>query len=186
MLLISPADLLLHLGDTLQIVLDLAVLVLAAALLWQMRGIGRTGNRVQIDVDLQVLDLSGGELIGELIVVLQNMGQRHQPLRNLFIEVRPSRYASKNNAPLVPPMNMISPELHEITLAPGVRQLLTWTFEVPRDEKLLRVTALINTGRRQEGEAVPTLTQQHFRQFGETMRYTSRIFEVAPGLFRRI
>lgn len=186
MLLFSPGDLLPHFRDALQVAVYLAVLLLVLAMLWQLRGGGRGGNRIQIEADLQVLDVSGNELIGELIVVLQNMGPRHQALRNLFIEVRPSRYASKNGLPLVPPMNMISPELHAISLAPGVRQLLTWTFEIPRDEKLLRVTALINTGKRLESEVVPTLTQQYFREFGDSMRYTSRIFEVAPGLFRRI
>lgn len=186
MLLISPGDLLPHLRDALQSAAYLAVVLLAAVAAWQMRGTGRTGNRVQIDIELQVLELAAAELIGELIVVLQNMGTRHQELCNLFIEVRPSRHVSSNGVPLVPPINMISTDLHSIMLAPGVRQLMTWTFEIPRAEKLLRATAVINTGARLESETVPSLSQAYFAEFGSSMRYASRIFEVAPGLFRRL
>jgi len=184
MLLISPGELLLHLRDALQGAAYLAVILLLVMLAWQMRGAGG-GNRIQVELDLQVLDVSPNDLIGELIVVLQNMGPRQQELRNLFIEVRPSRHVSSNGMPLVPPVNMIGSELRSISLAPGVRQLVTWTFEIPRDEKLLRATALINTGRRLESEVVPSLSQPYFGEFGPSMRYTSRVFEVAPGLFRR-
>ena len=183
MLLISPGEFLPHLRDALQGAAYLAVILLAVVLAWQMRGTG--GNRIQVDLDLQVLDVSPNDLIGELIVVLQNMGPRQQELRNLFIEVRPSRHVSNNGMPLVPPVNIIGPETHGMTLAPGVRQLVTWTFEIPRDEKLLRATALISTGRRLESETVPSLSQPYFAAFGSSMRYTSRVFEVAPGLFRR-
>lgn len=185
MLLISPGELLPHLRDALQVAAYIAVIVLVVVMAWQMRGLGRTGNRIQLDLDLQVFDLSGSDLIGELVVVLQNMGQRHQDLRNLFIELRPSRQAGGNAMPLVPPVNMIAPELNSILLAPGVRQLMTWTFENPREVKLLRATAVINTGRRLEGEGVPSLSQPYFAEFGPTIRYTSRVFEVAPGLFKR-
>jgi hypothetical protein len=114
---------------------------------------------------------------------LRGIGQK---VSNLFIEVRPSRYATNNGMPLVPTVNMIGPDLHSITLAPGVRQLLTWTFEIPRDNRLLRTTVLINTGSRMESEAVPSLSQQYFPEFGSSVRYVSRIFEVSPGVFRRM
>lgn len=185
MLPFSPGELLPHLRDTLQGVAYLAAIVLVALVAWQMRGLGRSGNRIQLDLDLQVFDLSANDLIGELIVVLQNMGQRHQDLRNLFIELRPSRHVNNNAMPLVPPVNMIAAELHALSLAPGVRQVMTWTFEIPREVKLLRATAVINTGRRLEAEGVPSLSQPYFAEFGPTLRYTSRVFEVAPGLFRR-
>jgi hypothetical protein len=173
--------------DALQSVAYLAVMLLALVAAWQLRGIGTAGNRIQLDIDLQVMELAAGsDLIGELSVALQNMGSRHQKLSNLFIEVRPSRHVSPNGLPLVPPVNMIGPALYSIVLAPGVRQLVTWTFEIPRDQKLLRATALINTGARLESEVVPTLSQQYFAEFGSSMRYTSRIFEVSPGLFRRL
>jgi hypothetical protein len=186
MLMFSPGDLLPHLGDALQVAVYVAVILLALGMAWQMRGLGRAGNRIQVEIDLQVFDLSANALIGELIVVLQNMGQRHQELRNLFIEVRPSRHVSGNGLPLVPPVNMIGSDLRSISLAPGVRQLFSWTFEIPRDEKLLRATALVNTGKRMESEVVPSLSQHYFAEFGASMRYTSRVFEVNPGLFRRV
>ena len=187
MLPIVLGQLLPFVKDALQSVAYLAVLLLAVVALWQLRGIGRAGNRIQLDIDLQVMELAAaGDLIGELSVALQNMGNRHQKLSNLFVEVRPSRYASNNGMPLVPTVNMIGPDLHSITLAPGVRQLLTWTFEIPRDNKLLRTTVLINTGPRLESEAVPSLSQQYFPEFGSSVRYVSRIFEVSPGIFRRM
>ena len=187
MLPIVLGELLPFLKDALQSGAYLAVMLLAVFAAWQMRGIGRTGNRIQVDIDLQTLEFTAGtDLVGELGVALQNMGSRHQKLCNLFIEVRPSRHLSNNAMPLVPPVNMIGPDLHSIMLAPGVRQLLTWTFEIPRDQKLLRATALVITGGRVEAEVVPTLSQQYFAEFGSSMRYTSRIFEVSPGMFRRL
>jgi len=184
--LFSPEGLPPYLRDALQIAVYLAVIVLAVAMTWQIRVLGRMGNRIQVEIDLQVFDLSANALIGELIVVLQNMGQRHKDLRNLFIALQPSRQAASTGAPLVPPVNMIGPDLHAISLAPGVRQLLTWTFEIPRDEKLLRGTAVINAGKRLKSEVVPSLSQSYFTAFGPTMRYTSRVFEVAPVLFQRM
>jgi hypothetical protein len=187
MLPITLGQLLPFLKDALQSLAYFAVMLLALVAAWQLRGIGKAGNRVQLDIELQVMELAAGtDLIGELSVALQNMGSRHQKLSNLFIEVRPSRHAGSNSLPLVPPVNMIGPDLGSILLAPGVRQLLTWTFEIPRDQKLLRATALINTGSRMESEVVPSLSQQYFSEFGGSMRYTSRIFEVSPGLFRRM
>jgi hypothetical protein len=185
MIPLAPADLLPDLRDALQIAVYVAVILLALALVRQMRAFGRVGNRVQVEIDLQVFEPSANALVGELIVVLQNMGPRHQQLRNLFIEVRPSRHVSGNGIPLVPPVNMIGRELRSISLAPGVRQLLSWTFEIPRDEKLLRATALINAGKRLESEVVPSLSQHYFAEFGPSMRYTSRIFEVVPTPFGR-
>jgi hypothetical protein len=170
-----------YLSEAFQIAVYLAVILLAIAMAWQMLRLGQMGNRIQVEIDLQVFDLSANALIGELIVVLQNMGQRHQDLRNLFIEVRPSRQIAGNGAPLVPPVNMVSSDLHTISLAPGVRQLVTWTFAIPRDEKLLRATAVINTGRRLKSEVVPSLSQSYLATFGSTMRYTSRVFEMAPA-----
>ena len=186
MLPYSPADLLPHLRDLLQGIAYFAATLLVIMLVWQMRGAARAGNRIQLDLDLQVFDLSANELIGELIVAMQNMGQRHQAIRNLFIELRPSRQASNNTLPLVPPVNMIAPEMHALSLAPGVRQIMTWTFEIPREVRLLRATAVINTGRRLESEGVPSLSQPYLAEFGPTIRYTSRVFEVAPGLFRKL
>jgi hypothetical protein len=180
-LLFSMEDLPPYLWDALQIAVYLAVILLAVAMVWQMCWLGREGNRIQVEIDLQVFDHSANALTGELIVVLQNMGQRHHALRNLFIEVRPSRQVASNGAPLVPPVNMISPDLDTISLAPGVRQLVTWTFVIPRDEKLLRATAVINTRRRLKSEVVPSLAQSYVAAFGSTMRYTSRVFEVASA-----
>jgi hypothetical protein len=187
MLPIAFGELLPYVKDALLSVAYFAVALVALVAAWQLRGVARSGNRVQLDLELQVLELgAGNDLIGEIAVALQNMGSRHQKISNMFVEVRPSRYASNNAMPLVPPVNIIGPDLHSISLAPGVRQLLTWTFEIPRDQKLLRVTALMNTGSRHESEAVPSLSQQYFAEFGSSVRYVSRIFEVSPGLFRRL
>ncbi|MBV8286140.1 MAG: hypothetical protein JOZ35_04375, partial [Hyphomicrobiales bacterium] len=59
-------------------------------------------------------------------------------------------------------------------------------FEIRRDGKLLRATAVINTGKRLKSEVVPSLSQYYFAAFGPTMEYTPRVFEVAPVLFRRM
>lgn len=175
------------LRDLLQVAASLAVILVAGSAWWMLRGSGRTGNRVQLDIDVQLIDLgAGSELVGELMVVLQNMGVRHQKLHNLFIEVRPSRRSGGTGLPLVPVTNLVSKDDFPLLLAPGVRQVVTWSFEVPREERLVRATALISTGRRWlSPETVPELAHQHFWTFGATARYVSRVFEVSASGFRR-
>jgi hypothetical protein len=172
--------------DVLQSASSVAVILVAIVAMSGLRGLGR-GNRVQIEIDLQILDVGGGaELIGEFIITLQNMGIRSQKLFNLFLEVRPSRHVAGTGGTVVPVTNLIGGEDYPIVLAPAVRQVLTWTFEVPRDERLLRATALINAGKWLPPDIVTTLSQKHFWHFGPTLRYTSRVFEVGPSPFRRM
>jgi len=164
-----------------QAVALLAVAALALAMLWRLVATRGWGNRIQLEIDLQVHD-AGSHFVGELMVILQNMGQRVQDVPNLFIEVRQSRYVNRNAMTLVPPVNMISPDLHAIALAPGVRQTVTWTFEIPREVRMVRAVAFIDVGRRHDAEALPMLTQEFFGEFGSTGRFATRLFEVTPGL----
>ena len=169
-----------------QMLASLAV-ILAATLAWySLRGAGRTGNRIQLDLDLQLIDLGPStELIGELMIVLTNMGVRHQRLNNLFIEVRPSRRAGSSGMPIVPVFNLVGPDDYPPSLAPAVRQAFTWTFEVPRDERLLRITALISTARRLNSDVVPELAAKNLWTFGPSARYLTRVFETSTSGFRR-
>ncbi|MBU6499840.1 MAG: hypothetical protein KGQ40_15060, partial [Rhodospirillales bacterium] len=180
----DPSSLLPALKDTLQIIADLAIILLAIAAWLALRG--RGANPVQIDIDMQVLDIGNpGELIGELMVVLSNVGPRPQRIANLFVEVRPSRHVANSGVALLPAGNMVMQDDPPIALAPGLRHTLSWTFEIPREERLLRATALINTGKWLQPDLVPALSQKHFWQFGRTARYTSRVFEVSASAFRR-
>ncbi len=180
----SPGELIALLRDMLQIVASLAVVLVV---LWlALRGLRGNGNPVQLDIDLQVHDIAASsDLVGELLVVVHNLGPRTQKLFNLFIEVRPSRHINANGLPLVPVVNIIHDEDYPLALAPGVRQTLTWTFEIPRNERLLRATALISTGRWINSEAIPTLSQQYFPTFGTSARHASRLFDVLPPAFPR-
>src|ERR1700722_11821884 len=97
--------------DVLQIASSIAVILVAIAALIGMRGLWGGGNRVQLDIDLQVLDVgNAGEMVGELVVALQNMGLRTQKLHNLFLEVRPSRLGAGAGAAIVPVTNLIGAE----------------------------------------------------------------------------
>jgi hypothetical protein len=157
--------------DLLQIAASVVVIVLGLAA-WAAVRAAAAGPRVQMDVDMQVLDIGGGgELVGEMMIVLQNLGPRTQTLFNLFVEVRPSRHASSGSGTIV--------------LAPGVRHSLTWTFEIPREERLLRTTVVFNCGKWLEPEAVASLSQRNFEAFGPTMQYVARVFEVTAASFRR-
>jgi hypothetical protein len=129
----------------LQILSSLAVIAAVLAILGTLKA-ARAGNRVQMELDLQVLDLGGGDQVGELMVVLTNVGPRIQEVANLFIEVRPSRHVASSAGTVVPATNMVPHEDEPLLLVPGVRQPFTWTFEIPRDERLLRATALISQG----------------------------------------
>ena len=154
----------------LQILSSLAVIFGVFAVLGVLKA-ARAGNRVQLEIDLQVLDLGGGDQVGELMVVLQNVGPRVQEVSNLFIEVRPSRHVASAAGTLV--------------LVPGVRQPLTWTFEIPRDERLLRATAVISQGKWIDPDEVSGLNQKTFGMFGDSVRYLSRVFDVSGVGFRR-
>jgi hypothetical protein len=168
----------------LQILSSLAI-ILAAGAIWGVVKAARAGNRVQLDLDLQVLDLGGGEQVGELMVVLLNVGPRIQEVTNLFIEVRPSRHVASAAGTVVPAVNMVPHEDEPLILVPGVRQPITWTFEIPRDERLLRATAVISQGKWIDPDRVATLAQKSFEMFGDSVRYLSRVFDVSATGFRR-
>ncbi|HEY2132564.1 MAG TPA: hypothetical protein VGH36_06270 [Acetobacteraceae bacterium] len=163
---IMAGDAIPFIRDVLQIASSIAVIMVAIAALIGMR-LGAGGKRVQLDIDLQVLDVgNAGEMVGELVVTPQNMGFRPQKLYHLFLEVRPSRHVVGAGAAVVPVTNLIGAEDHPIMLAPAVRRVLTWTFEVQREERLLRATALINISRWLAPDIVTSLSQKHFWQFG--------------------
>lgn len=177
-----PDTMMTLLRDLLQIVSSIALILLAFAA-WRTMRAARVGNRVQLDVDLQVIDV-GGEQIGELMVVLQNTGPRLQELSNLFIEVRPSRHVASAAGTVVPATNMID-EDRPLRLVPGVRQPITWTFEIPRDERLLRTTVVISQGKWIDPDSVSVLASKSFEMFGGSVRYLSRVFDVSAAGFRR-
>ncbi len=168
----------------LQILSSLAVIYGVLAVLGVLKA-ARAGNRVQLELDLQVLDLGGGEQVGELMVVLVNVGPRVQPVTNLFIEVRPSRHVASAAGTVVPATNMVVHDDEPLQLVPGVRQALTWTFEIPRDERLLRATAVISQGKWIDPDEVAGLNQKSFAMFGDSVRYLSRVFDVSAAGFRR-
>ena len=168
----------------LQLLASLAVIGVAIGA-WRAMRAGRAGNRVQLDVDLQVLEVGGGELVGELLVSLQNVGPAAQEVSNLFIEVRPSRHGQTGAGRVVPATNLISREDGAIELPPGVRHAVTWTFEIPRDERLMRVTAAIGQGDWVDPNGVISMGQRTMAQLGPSRRYISRIFDVSAAGFRR-
>lgn len=172
------ADALAQAQAVLQMLASLAIILVAWAI-WGTLKAARAGNRVQLDIDLQVLDLAGGDQIGELMVVLLNVGPRIQEVTNLFIEVRPSRHVASAAGTVVPAVNMVPHEDEPLILVPGVRQPLTWTFEIPRDERLLRATAVISQGKWIDSDRVSTLAQKSFEMFGESVRFLSRVFDVS-------
>jgi len=172
------ADALALVQGVLQTLSSLAI-ILAAGAIWGTLKAARAGNRVQLELDLQVLDLGGGDQVGELMVVLLNVGPRVQEISNLFIEIRPSRHVASAAGTVVPD------EDEPLILVPGVRQPITWTFEIPRDERLLRATAVISQGKWIDSDRVSTLAQKSFDMFGDSVRYLSRVFDVSSAGFRR-
>ena len=159
----------------LQAAVCIAVLFLVLVMAWQLLGPGR--NNIQLELDVQVLDPGTNQFTGELMLTLLNVGRRTQTLRNVFVEVRQSRHESRNGMVLVAPVNIISRGVKEMRLTPGIREILTWSFDIPREVRLLRAVALIDTGRRYKAETVPTLTQEFFTQF-RSGRFATRIFPV--------
>ena len=168
----------------LQVLASLAVVVVAIAALRALRA-GQAGNRIQLDLDLQVMDAGAGEHIGELMVNLQNVGPRMQAISNLFIEVRPSRHTQSAAGPVVAAINMIPREDGALQIPPGVRHALTWTFEIPRDERLLRATVAIGPGGWVDPGEVTSLGPKAFALLGPSRRYLSRVFDVSSAGFRR-
>jgi hypothetical protein len=159
----------------LQFAVAFAVLLLILTMAWQLLGFRR--NNIQLEIDIQILDPGTNQFTGELLLTLLNVGRRTQAVRNIFIEVRQSRHENRNGLILVSPVNIISRGVREIRLTPGIREVLTWSFDIPRDIRLLRAVAFMDTGRRYEAETVPTLTQEFFTQFNSG-RFATRIFPV--------
>ena len=164
----------------LQMAASVAVVLLAIAA-WRVLRAGQSGNLVQMEVDLQVHDIGGGDQIGELLVVLHNIAPREQVITNLFVEVRPSRHVPSGTGRLVPPSNLITHEERPLVLPARLRHTMGWTFEIPRDERLVRVTAAISQGDWMDADTVTVLGQKQFDQLGPTTRYLSRVFDVSAG-----
>lgn len=171
------------LQTALQMAASLAVILLALAAWLALRAQG-AGNRVQMDLDLQVHDL-GDELVGEIMVVLQNVGPRTQKVTNLLVEVRPSRHAGGAGGRLVPATNLVSDPASALVLPPGVRHAVTWTFEIPREDRLLRATAAIGLGAWMEVQALGSIGQRMLSELGPSARYLTRVFDVSGSGFRR-
>jgi hypothetical protein len=161
-----------------------AVILLAFAA-WRALRAGDAGNRVQLELDLQVHDVGAGAQVGELMIVLQNVGPRIQAVTNLFIEIRPSRHGASGNGKVVPASNLVTREDRPLQLPPAVRHAITWTFEIPPEERLLRVTAVISQGAWVDPDSIVTLGAKTFAQLGPSVRYLSRVFDVTSAGFRR-
>lgn len=168
----------------LQILASLAVILLAFAA-WRALRAQAGGNRVELDFDLQTLDFGGQELVAELTVMLRNVGPRAQEITNIIAEVRPSRHMPSGNGKTLPPTNLIISDDRPILLPPGLRHVVTTTFEVPREERLLRATAAISQDEWIDPDGLTTLGQKQFDQMGPSARWLTRLFDVSASGFRR-
>jgi hypothetical protein len=136
------------LKDAAQILAHLSTLLVAAAgLFWFVfsRGFKR---RVQFDVDLQIIDVGNPEhFAAEVMLVLDNKGQREHRVHNLFCEVRQSSMITRDMGRYLKLENWV-PKDDFYFIAAGVRQSFTRSFQIPKDAKLVRIRALFSYNKR--------------------------------------
>ena len=103
-------------------------------------------QRIQFDVDLQIIDVGDPQdFAAEVMLIVDNKGQREHRMYNLFCEVRQSRLFANSSAALKsyhPLENLVPEKLEYYFVAAGVRQPVTSAFKIPKSEKLVRVKAL--------------------------------------------
>ena len=101
-----------------------------------------------------------------------------------YVEFRASLPKSGNGKTL-PPTNLIISDDRPLLLPPGLRHVVTTTFEVPREERLLRATAAISQDEWIDPDGLTTLGQKQFDQMGPSARWLTRLFDVSASGFRR-
>lgn len=153
----------------------------AAALYWFLftRSFKR---RIEFDADLKIFDVGSAEnYIAELLVIVNNKGQREHRLYNLWCEVRQSREVEKKQKvdQYLTITNLVPKNLEYFFIPAGVSQTFPKTFTIPKSQGLVRVMAVFTY----ERQLLPVekwdhLTLEALDSIGAVTHSVSKLFEV--------
>ena len=105
-------------------------------------------RRIQFDVDLQILDIKDDNFYAaEMMLIVENKGQREHRIYNLLCEARQSKLGSSTDHPptvYLPVKNIVPKEIEYYFVAADVRQTFTRPFLIPKTEKLIRAIAFFS------------------------------------------
>jgi hypothetical protein len=167
--------------------------VAVAALCWFLFTRSFT-QRIEFDADLRIFDLGPGQDYGaELILTLDNRGQREHRLYNLWCEVRQTHLVTGDleTKSYLEAKNIVPQKLKYFFIPAGVKQTFQVPFSIDRKEKLVRVTALFTYKKKRIDKRIgidiqhldrPTL--EKLDQKGYTPHFVSKLFEVKSSLLQ--
>jgi hypothetical protein len=140
---------------------------------------------IEFDASLKIFDVGPDhDYIAEVVLTVNNEGQREHRLYNLWCEVRQTQ-ALKESAKVdayLPITNLVPKKIEYFFIQAGVSQAFPKTFTVPRSEKLVRVIAMFTYGRKRLAlEHLDHLTFEALDNIGDTPHSVSKLFEVKPS-----
>jgi hypothetical protein len=171
--------------DIFSIVGSIATVAGAAAALYWFLFTRSFKRRIEFDADLKIFDVGPDhDYVAELVVIVNNKGQREHRLYNLWCEVRQSRAVeqSENVTEYLKTTNLVPKNLEYFFIPAGVSQTFPKTFTIPKSEKLVRVMAVFTYERKVlELEKINPLTFDALDSIGATTHSVSKLFEVKPS-----
>jgi hypothetical protein len=155
----------------------------AAALYWFLftRSFKR---RIEFTCSLTIFDVgSDQDYLAELVLIVENKGQREHRLYNLWCEVRQPR-ALRGTADTIAYLratNLVPEALTFFFIPAGIKQTFPKTFRIPRGEKVVRVVAMFTyEPKRLDLSSLSHLTLESFDSLGFTTHSVAKLFEVRP------
>jgi hypothetical protein len=139
-------------------------------------------RRVEFDVNLNIFDVGPDrDYVAEVVLTVENLGQREHRLYNLWCEVRQTRALNSEGkiASYLAVKNLVPKEITYFFIPAGVKQSFPKTFTIPRHEKLVRVIAIFTyEAKRLELQHLNHLSFEELDRIGFTTHSVSKLFEV--------
>jgi hypothetical protein len=139
-------------------------------------------QRAEFDCELRIFDVGPDEdYLAELVLIVENKGQREHRIHNLWCEVRQPGSLAGSGEPTsyLPQRNLVTTDLGYFFVPPGVRQTFPVSFRLPRDAKLVRAIAIfVYQQKRLPNDKHFTL--QGLSDAGFSPHQIAKLFVVAP------
>ena len=141
-------------------------------------------RRIQFDCDLKLFDVGADQdYLAELVLIVENKGQRKHRLYNLWCEVRQPRLLSGAEiaTSYLEMTNLVPERLSYFFIPAGIRQTFPKTFRISMNEKIVRVIAMFTyEPKRLDLTSLRHLTLESLDSLGFTTHSVAKLFEVKP------
>jgi hypothetical protein len=108
-------------------------------------------QKIQLSIEMRVFQNRDPKYcLSEIILTVDNKGQREHRLYNLWCEARESRMNMAGDTPqyFLPAINLVPKAVEYYFVAAGVRQVYTRAFKLPTNTAIVRVTAMFTYDKR--------------------------------------